>query len=396
MLMQEYDAAIIGAGPIGGFIASRLAGEKHNIVVFEKKKAIGIPMNCAGLVTSRVFKDFDISKKGIVQNEIKGAHIHSPGGNVLSIGGDKIHALVIDRTEFDQRITQEAKKRGANILLGTKIEKIIRKKNRLELKTSDDIKYSTNLLIGADGPFSIVRRTFKMPEPKEFLYGTGAELTNTNLDPDFVHIFVGDKIAPGFFAWIIPTNKEGDNARIGLCTNKNSFFSSKYYLDKLFKNKETSSFIKDAKLKQKTGGAIPLGFVKKNTIDNVMLVGDAAAHVKPTSGGGIFPGLYCAKLCSDVALETIKLNDFSASALKKYQKLCLNHVGKELIKGHYFRHISKKLSDKQIDKYILKFSNPRVIEVINKYGDIDYPSKLVKPLIRKTPYLLKVLPNLLK
>lgn len=387
--MQEYDAVIIGAGPIGGFIANKIAEKNYKIAVFEKNKQIGIPMRCAGLVSTRIFENFDISKKGIVQNEIKGAHIHSPSGNVLSIGGDKTYALVINRTIFDQRLIDKAEQNGANIFLENKVCEISRKKEGLELITSKNNTCFSKILIGADGPFSTVRKAFQMPEPKEFLYSAGAELSNTNIEPGFVHIFVGNKIAPGFFAWIIPTNNNGSCARVGLCIDKRSQQPAKYYFNKLFKNKKSSIFLEGAKIEKRLGGTIPLGVIKKTVTDNVMLVGDAAAQVKPTSGGGVFPGLSCADFCCDVAIDAIKHNTFSEKFLKKYQKCCLDSIGKELVKGYRYRSIFKTLSDNQMDKYIANFSDPGIVEIINNFGDIDYPSKLVKPLIRKTPLLLK-------
>ena len=142
--MKNHDISIVGAGPIGGFIANKLAKQKYCVAVFEKNKKIGIPMNCAGLVSSRVFENFNISKKGIIQNEIKGAYIHSPSGNVLSIGGDKVYSLVIDRTSFDQRLVSNAEKNGANIFLDTKACEISRSKEGLEIKTSKNTVYSSN------------------------------------------------------------------------------------------------------------------------------------------------------------------------------------------------------------------------------------------------------------
>ena len=55
-------------------------------------------------------------------------------------------------------------------------------------------------------------------------------------------------------------------------------------------------------------GVIPLGVIKKTYCANVMLVGDAAGQVKPTSGGGIFPGLLCGRFCSDVAVAAFNKN----------------------------------------------------------------------------------------
>ena len=82
--------------------------------------------------------------------------------------------------------------------------------------------------------------------------------------------------------------------------------------------------------------------------------------------------------------------------LKKYQKLWLKDVGRELNVGMKFRYIYRNLSDKQFDKYLEKFNNTKIIDIINKYGDIDYPSKLLKPLIKKIPLLIRLLPKAIK
>ena len=61
-----------------------------------------------------------------------------------------------------------------------------------------------------------------------------------------------------------------------------------------------------------------------------------------------------------------------------------------------FRKIFKNVSDKQIETYIQKFKEKNIEEIITRLGDIDYPSKLIKPLLKKTPSLLKFLPQVLK
>ena len=61
-----------------------------------------------------------------------------------------------------------------------------------------------------------------------------------------------------------------------------------------------------------------------------------------------------------------------------------------------FRKIFKNLEDKKIDKYVEKINNKKSIDVICKYGDIDYPSKLAFPLLKKTPSLVKLLPSVFK
>ncbi|MCK4996435.1 MAG: NAD(P)/FAD-dependent oxidoreductase [Thermoplasmatales archaeon] len=391
--MLEYDVAIVGGGPIGGHIASEIARKKFKVAVFEKNKEIGMPVNCAGLVTPRVFDFLDIPKDSVVQNEIKGANIHSPSGNVITIGGDKVHALVINRSKFDKEIINEAEKKGADIFVNNGVLSAQRIENYVELKTSQKQDIKCKLLIGSDGPHSKIRDRFALPEPKEFLRGIGAEITNTNLDPNFVEIFVGKNIAPGFFAWIIPTNKKGTEARAGLCISQKTIHSPKQYFSNFLKSKYTHSFFEKIEITKYIAGIVPLGVLKKTFDSNVLVVGDAAAQVKPTSGGGIYVGLLCANRCSSVSIEALQKGDYASGFLKKYQKLWSDDIGRELYLGMKFRKIYKSLSDKQFDKYIEKFRNPKISAVITKHGDIDYPSKLIKPLLKKTPSLLKLVPG---
>ena len=106
--MDTYDIAVVGGGPIGSFVAQQLASKGRQVAVLEEHKIIGEPIHCAGLVTKRVLDITKCSQDKIVQNTIYGAVIHSPEGSNLTIGGDKAHALVINRQKFDEHLAQKA------------------------------------------------------------------------------------------------------------------------------------------------------------------------------------------------------------------------------------------------------------------------------------------------
>ena len=391
-----YDAAVIGGGPIGGYVAGKIASMGFEVAIFEQNKQIGERLKCAGLVTSRVFDFLEISKNLVIQNKIKGARIHSPSGRKLRIGGDRVHALVINRPVFDREIIKSSIEKGTEIFLENKIKSFQIREGQIELKTSQNNDVRCKLLIGADGPYSKTRDRFVMSQPTEILRGIGAEIKDTELDPNIVEIFVGEKIAPGFFAWIIPTNEHGTEARIGLCISQKSTKSPSHYFSNLFKNKYSSPYLENVKITRKIGGSIPLGVLKKTHASNVMLVGDAAAQVKPTSGGGIYTGLLCSSYCSSVAIEALQKNNFTSQVLKKYQKLWSTDIGRELYFGMKFRKLFKSLTDRQMDKYIEKFQKQKITEIISKHGDIDYPSKLMKPLLKQAPSLIRLLPSIIK
>jgi len=68
IMQKNYDVAVVGGGPTGGYVARKIAAEGYKIAIFEQHKQIGEPQNCAGLITSRVFDIIGIPTRGIIQN----------------------------------------------------------------------------------------------------------------------------------------------------------------------------------------------------------------------------------------------------------------------------------------------------------------------------------------
>jgi digeranylgeranylglycerophospholipid reductase len=393
--MDDYDIAVVGGGPIGCFIAEQLASKGRQVAVFEEHKIIGEPVHCAGLVTKRVLDISKCSQTEIVQNTIYGAIIHSPARSTLTIGGEKVHGIVINRQKFDEHLAQKAQKAGAALFVGHKVTTSKKQKNHITLTIQQNKQITTvqcQLLIGADGSHSHIRNIFGFPKPRQTLQGIGAELSDSTLDPHFVHIFVGRTIAPGFFAWMIPTNTHGTTARIGLCIEKQSPHPIHYYYAAFLKH----PLLQNTTVMKQFGGVIPLGPLKKTTDDHLMLVGDAAAQVKPTSGGGIYPGLICAAQCTNVAEEAFQKRKFDQQFLKRYHTRWTKEIGRELSLGMRFRKLFTSLTDPQFNKYIEKLNNQKTIDIINTYGDIDYPTTLALPLLRTSPSLLALAPSMLK
>jgi digeranylgeranylglycerophospholipid reductase len=393
--MDEYDVAVVGGGPIGCYVAEQLALKGRRIAVFEEHNTIGEPTHCAGLVTQRVLDITKCSQDAIVQNTIYGAIIHSPAGALLTIGGNNIHALVINRQKFDEHIAQKALNAGAAILRNHKVIAVKKQRSVITLDIQQDEQMTpvhSQLLIGADGAHSHIRDSFGFPQPIEKLHGISAELSDSTLDPKYVHIFVGSTIAPGFFAWVIPTNVQGTTARIGLCIGKHSTHPLQYYYTALLQQ----PLLQGTTVMKRFGGTIPLGPLKKTAVDQIMLVGDAAAQVKPTSGGGIYPGLLCATHCSIIAEEAFQKQRFDEKFLRHYHAGWTKEIGRELSLGMRFRSIFSHLTDRQFNKYIEKLGTQKTIDTINTYGDIDYPSRLVLPLLTTMPSLLSLTPTMLK
>ena len=383
---------VVGAGPVGGKVAGIIAENGFKVLLIEEHREIGRPLQCAGLVTPRVLRlvDFDVK----ILNRVRGAEIFSPLGSKLKIQAGETKALVIDRAGFDKAMIKDAVIKGAVLSLGTKVVSAVRSNGCVELrviKGKNSEKIIANLLIGADGVQCNIARWFKLPLPKIMLSAFESEMVNVRLEPEFVKVFIGKSIAPNFFAWAIPLDEEGSKANIGLCSF-NAVHNAHHYFKRLLE----LEFLREARALRYMAGAVPIGTSDKTYDDNVMIVGDAAGQVKPTSGGGVYYGIKCAEHCGVTAVKALEEQDFSSSLLSEYQSAWQRDIGRELKRGLRLHKIFCSLKDEDMEKIIKVLSREENLSIISEYGDIDYPSKLALMLFRKSPSLIKYLGPIVK
>ncbi len=189
-------------------------------------------------------------------------------------------------------------------------------------------------------------------------------------EPDFIEVFFDQELAPGFFAWVVPA--EEGIARVGLATSqmKGSSGFLRRFLEKLQ--------LKPLKINT---GLIPLGPRPQTVAPGVMVVGDAAAQAKPTSGGGLYTGICCAKIAGEVAAENA-LASSKGDGLGIYEKRWREKLDRELSLGMALRRLFKSLHNREINFIFDVLDNKAILDIVATHGDIDYPSLIIKALLQ--------------
>ncbi|TLZ83273.1 MAG: NAD(P)/FAD-dependent oxidoreductase [Methanobacteriota archaeon] len=354
---RPFDVVVIGAGPAGGYLAGKVAEAGYEVALVEEHREIGEPIQCGGLVTPRVFEYVDC--KETIIGSVHGAELYSP---------------------------TDAVRKGAHTFLGAQAQAAQREDGSVEISIDQDgepRKLHCKLLVGCDGVRSNVAKWFNILRPRKILPGFEVEMTGVRGDPGFVTLFIGNEIAPGFFGWIIPS---GDTARVGLCVGEGNAYA---YLEKMLTRPEVRQYTKGAQPILYIAGGIPLGFPRRTYADNVLVVGDAACQAKAVSGGGIFTALTCSNFAAQTAIEALESNDFSGRVLHRYHRAWTKSIGKELRKDLAIHESFSKLSDDQFEELFDIFDSPEMLRLIEKKGDIDFPSKVGWALIKEDPRLLK-------
>jgi geranylgeranyl reductase family protein len=395
----SVDVAVVGAGPAGTRTARHLAEGGLEVTVIEEHPEVGRPVACAGLLSTRVF-DL-LGEEVAVLNRVSGARIHAPSGHELAFDAGRTRAMVVDRAAFDQALAGHAARAGASLRMEARVMGVVASAGGCSLEVRDlstpgsaREELRCRAIVGADGPSSIVRRSMGLPRPRNKLTAYQvAFATEDPIDPDVVDLFGGRDVAPGFFAWVVPHGEH--SGLVGLAQEPGGL-SPKARLEGFMGTEAFSRRFSKLQPLATFAGAIPLGPIHRPVVDGVVLVGDAAAQAKATSGGGVFPALVAARHASDALMEALEEDEVSARALAAYPRAFDREVGIELRKAARLRRSFRAMSDRMVDDLVEALDDPELLDVIVSEGDIEFPSRLVRALLRRSPRLVRLAGPLLR
>ena len=119
-LSEAYDIVIVGAGPAGSSAARAAAQEGAKVLLIDRRQRIGVPVQCAELVTQWIFRYAHFSSHCIVQT-IETMVTHLPD----RIFHDKRYEMkspgyMLDRSLFDKELATSAVLAGAKLSTETK------------------------------------------------------------------------------------------------------------------------------------------------------------------------------------------------------------------------------------------------------------------------------------
>ncbi|HXG35771.1 MAG TPA: NAD(P)/FAD-dependent oxidoreductase [Dehalococcoidia bacterium] len=383
MPSYDCDVAVIGAGPAGSRTARDLARRGLRVLLIEEHRRVGVPSHCSGLISPRTWQLGEIADDSIIYNQLRGAFLHTASGKQVALGSETVRAVAIDRIKWDQLLAEQAYAAGAQPVQARFIH-AERDNGGFTLhcqRNGQELGFTARLLIGADGSHSRVARSQGLAWPSDRVYALGVEGSLEVPREDYVHVFVGQKLAPGWFGWIIPVG--GGQVRAGIgCYGWDKPLHC--YQRMLGAFPQVFAGIKPSRM---YGGPIPTSFAPRSFADSLLLVGDAAGQVKPFSGGGIYTSLVAARLCAETAAAALERNDLSASFLSRYEKAWMRAIGRELRRSLGIRRFGLSLSDADVDRLVGLLRSPRLQAIAARHGDIDYPSRSLLRISRALPAL---------
>ena len=372
-----YDIIVIGAGITGSFTARELAKLGYRVCTLDKHPSAGNKSSCTGIVSSECMELLPVDDS-IIQQKAHSARIFSPAGNFIRIERDSTQAYILDRPKLDMWMAAQAQACGAEFRFNTFVESIDQSKEGVIVTCQHNRRHfdlEAGVAIIASG-FS-GRLTGKLGLGQISYYARGAQSEVTCLDIDETEVYCGNELAPGFFAWLVPTG--GSRAKAGLLCRSNphkymaSFLSRLVRLGKIFPAEFSISY-----------GNIPLQPLSRTYGNRFVVIGDAAGQAKPTTGGGIYFGLLAAREAITVLDDAFKERDLTARYLSRYQKRWRQILGHELSIDYWAHRFYQSLDDRQISHIFDLIERHGIHESFLTSPDIsfDWHSKIITEAIK--------------
>ena len=298
MTSESVDVLVIGGGPAGLYAARRLAHDGFDVLVCEEHAAVGEPVHCTGVLAAETFDEFDLSR-GSVLNSLSTVQFVSPGGLRVSYTTPAIQAVVIDRGLFDRHSETTRSRRGAAAYIQfvsarskERQPACARASGRaISPRGSSFWRAARSTHCNGAPAWGCRLRTCTRRSANCRRSGSA---TSSSISGERSH----HQVSPG---------------RFPSCARRARTFGSASWppgpLLSGTRRCSSVSRVRGASRRRSIRRAeriLPLGPIERTVGDRLLVVGDAAGIVKPTTGGGIYYSLMSAAMAADVGSHALK------------------------------------------------------------------------------------------
>ena len=318
-----FDVIVVGGGPSGATAANDLARAGCSVAFLDRAGRI---KPCGGAIPPRLIADFTIPDSQIVA-QIQTARMISPTQRSVDIPIENGFVGMVDREHFDEFLRQRAVQNGATRLTGTYL-RMDRDDAGTHVVYRDkasgaEMRLLTQLVIGADGARSAVAKTEvpggdKTPYVIAYHEIIKAPAKNAQYDPGRCDVIYDGKISPDFYGWVFP---HGDQASVGMGTGIDGVDLKQATADL-----RAAAGLADCETIRREGAPIPLRPMDRwDNGRDVVLAGDAAGVVAPSSGEGIYYAMVGGRVAATAAQATLATG--RAAKLRLARKMFMKEHG---------------------------------------------------------------------
>lgn len=394
------DVVVVGAGPAGSICAKFLARAGLDVLIVEKRQEIGAPKRCAEGISPRVLGEVGVEiHPRWIASRIRRAVLHAPGGGSVrwEIRDEENSGCILERKVFDKFLARDAIRAGARTMIKTSARGAVVENGRvrgiLVEHMGRRMTIAARLVIAADGVDSKIARTAGIRTiGRPSLLTSCVQYEMAGLDTreeSAIHLFYGNRIAPGGYAWVFPKGGGMANVGIGIKAHR-ARRTSREYLDAFIAARP--GLFASAQVVEINCGGVPVHPLTAPPVaDGLMVIGDAARMVNPITGGGIKLAMLSGKMAAEVAVAAFQAGDLSVRSLRAYPDRWEKEHGRRIRSLLKLQRFADGLTDEDLNR-LAEILSPAILDQLSR-GRLGAFAALI---LRKLPSLSALVVKYLK
>jgi flavin-dependent dehydrogenase len=344
MTNNTYDVIVMGGGPAGSSVASMLAREGRQVILFEKevfpRHHIGESLMTDTYWTFRrmglleKLRDSPFVRKYSVQFANAAGKESRPFYFFEAVHHESAVTWQVTRAKFDELLINHAAEQGAVVHQGVLVKQVLFEGDRavgVEVQMADGTReqFFAKVVVDATGQMAMLSNKFRWrvrdPNLKKavlYSYWKGA-----HREPDLnggATLVLRTEHGSGGWFWYIPL--EDDITSVGIVADPDYLLKgrgqdlAKIYQEEIDKCEPCRKRVGEGERVDKIYSILDYSYRSKHNAGNgFIIIGDAYGFLDPIYSSGVLLALKMAELAADSIHDAFNHNDFSAARLGQYQ-----------------------------------------------------------------------------
>ncbi len=344
MNTNNFDVIVMGGGPAGSSVASILAREGRQVILFEKevfpRHHIGESLMTDTYWTFRrmglleKLKESPFVRKYSVQFANAAGKESRPFYFFEAVHHESAVTWQVTRAQFDHLLIDHAAEQGAVVHQGIAVKQVLFEGDRavgVEVQMQDGAreKFFANVVVDATGQSAILSNKFRwrVRDPKLKKAVLYSYFKGAHREPDLnggATLVLRTESGSGGWFWYIPL--ENDITSVGIVADPEYLFKNrgqdlaKILEEEIDKCEPCRRRVAEGTRVDKIYSILDYSYrSKQNAGNGFILIGDAYGFLDPIYSSGVLLALKMAELAADAIHDAFNHDDFSAERLGQYQ-----------------------------------------------------------------------------